>query len=296
MSTENIFDNSSPVIVINQATLLFKINKQNLISGNNNNNNKNVLIPVSQTEIFVTNITSNYVAYRSRITRKKYYTVEPSHFVIPPNSNIKVKITYYFSPREKFPPEGHKFRFEGVIIPNHLKNNDPKEIFDNYIANQNRIKGNSIKKIVEFIMDNNYNFSSSEEDIKLDLSQSLSSSSNFNPTASVYSNALGRSSVERPSRISLKSKKQENRLRSKKEFGEEETLDPDRLKEQCDRLQKEYDNNVRQLNEIKNKINSLGAKNKYRYIVPDVNFSTVNKKMIAIIFGMAFFLGFYLTK
>ena len=105
MSTDVLIDSSSPVITINQATLLFKINKQNLISQSNLSNH-NSLIPISQIELIITNITSNYVAYRARITRKKYYRVEPSHLVISPNSNLKVKITYYYNPNEVLEENG----------------------------------------------------------------------------------------------------------------------------------------------------------------------------------------------
>ena len=70
MSSDFILDTSSPVIIINQATLLFKINKQYMSSQINTAPN-NTLIPISQIEIFITNITSNYVAYRTRITKKK---------------------------------------------------------------------------------------------------------------------------------------------------------------------------------------------------------------------------------
>ena len=139
MSSDFILDTSSPVIIINQATLLFKINKQYMSSQINTAPN-NTLIPISQIEIFITNITSNYVAYRTRITKKKYYTVEPTHLVISPNSNIKVKIIFYFNPKEKFPPEGHKFRFEGIIIPNNMKNKDPKEIFNDFPQIKKRLK------------------------------------------------------------------------------------------------------------------------------------------------------------
>ena len=53
---------------------------------------------------------------------------------------------------------------------------------------------------------------------------------------------------------------------------------------------------MKELNEIKQKINDLNAKNKYRYIVPDINFSSINKKMFFILFGVSFLLGFFLTK
>lgn len=295
MSSQLLLDTSTPIIFTNKPTLEFKINKK-LLSSNLSTSKTNTLIPISETEIILTNLTSNYIVYRTRITRKKYYAVEPSHIVISPNSNIKVKITFYFNQKEKFPPEGHKFRFEGVVIPNNMKNRDSKEIFEEFISNKKQVKGNSIKKVVEFIFDDNYNYIPSSDDknnIRLDSSQT-SISSDFNPNASVYSNALGKS-MERPSKLSLRSKKTSGKLRGKKQGGSE-TFDPVKLKQECDRLQIDYDNNLKELNDIKQKISNLTAKNKFRYIVPDVNFSSVSCKMIAILFGTAFFLGFYLTK
>jgi hypothetical protein len=69
MASDLLLDTSSPIITINQATLIFKIN-ENYLSSQINNSPKNILIPISENEIIVTNITSNYIAYRSRITKK----------------------------------------------------------------------------------------------------------------------------------------------------------------------------------------------------------------------------------
>ena len=290
MATDILLDTSSPVITVNQATLLFKIN-ENYLSSQKNTAPKNVLIPISQTEIIITNITSNYVAYRTRITRKKYYAVEPSHLILCPNSNIKVNITYYFNPDDKFPPE-HKFRFEGIIIPNNMKNKDPREIFDDFAINKREVKGNSIKKNAEFIFDDNYEYNPpSVDNIRLNSSQTLNSVISES-NSSIYSNALGKS-MERPSRISLRNKNKTGKLRSQKEV---ETIDPIKLKNEYDKLKNEYDNNVKELDIIKRKINNINGKNKYRYIVPDINYSSLNTKIIVILFGTAFFLGFYLTK
>ena len=289
MSSDFPLDSSNPVITINQAILSFKINKQK-ISSQLNSALDNTLIPISQNEVLITNITSSFVAYRTRITRKKYYAVEPTHLVIPPNKNIKVKIIFYFNPKEKFPPEGHKFRFEGIIIPNNMKNKDAKEIFDELSANKKEVKGNSIRKVVEFIYDNNYDFDfSSIENFKDDLSRS--SNSIISSKESIYSNALSKS-TERRSKLALKSNKK-TKLRTIKE---NETLDPEKLKEECERLQIEYDKNVKEFNSLKEKINIFTNKNKFRYVVPDVQSSRLSNKNLAILFGISFFLGFYLTK
>ena len=289
MTSEILFDSSSPIITINQSSLIFKIN-QNYFSTQSQIPMSNVLTPLSQTEILLTNVSSSYIAYRTRLTKSKYYSVEPSHLILPPNSNITIKITFYHNLKLPFPPKEHKFKFEGIVIPNNMKRMDAWKIYEEFSKNKTEVKGNSIKKIAEFVYDNNYNPVFSENNSKLALSQSINNINEFNGTASIYTDALGKSN-EKPSRMVLKN--------VKKNLGEiykEEAADPVRLKQECENLENEYNNKLNELNEIKQKINNLNAKNKFRYVVPDVNFSSVNTKTILLLFGASFLLGFFLNK
>ena len=283
MSEEIIFDSSSPVITINQSSLIFKINQKYFQTQSQLPQNSNGLSPLSQTEILLTNLTSSYVAYRSRITKKKFYQVEPSHMILPPNSNITIKITFFHNFSLPFPPQGHKFRFEGIMIPNNMKRTDAWKIYEEFSKNKTEVKGNSIRKVAEFVFDNNYKANFSEENNKLEYSQSINNISDFNGTASIYTNALGKSN-ERPSRISLKNMKK--------------NLEGVYRGEAFDfmKIQNEYNDNLKELNDLKQKINELNAKNKFRYVVPDKDFSSVNKKMVILLFGVSFLLGFFLTK
>jgi len=283
MSEEIIFDSSSPVITINQSSLVFKINQKYFQTQSQLPQNSNSLFPLSQTEILLTNLTSSYVAYRSRITKKKFYQVEPSHMILPPNSNITIKITFFHNFSLPFPPQGHKFRFEGIMIPNNMKRTDAWKIYEEFSKNKTEVKGNSIRKVAEFVFDNNYKVKFSEENNKLEYSQSINNISDFNGTASIYTNALGKSN-ERPSRISLKNMKK--------------NLEGVYRGEAFDfmKIQNEYNDNLKELNDLKQKINELNAKNKFRYVVPDKDFSSVNKKMVILLFGVSFLLGFFLTK
>jgi len=290
MSSEIIFDSSSPIITINQSSLVFKINQNYFQTQSQIEVPPNTLSPLSHTELLLTNLTSSYVAYRARITKKKYYSVEPSHMVLPPNSNITIKITFYHNFKLPFPPKEHKFRFEGIVIPNNMKRMDAWKIYEEFSKNNTEVKGNSIRKIAEFIFDENYTQDFSEENPKLSFSQSINNIDDINGTASIYTNALGVSN-ERPSRISLKNTKK-NLVRINKE----ETVDPVKLKAECENMETEYNNNVKELNELKQKINNITAKNKFRYVVPDINFSSVNKKMVIMLFAASFLLGFFLTK
>ena len=117
--------------------------------------------------------------------------------------------------------------------------------------------------------------------------QNLGSSiADFNSKTTIYSNALNKSMEK--SYINRTSKLRGQRM--------EESIDLDKLKDECERLQNNYDNYVKELNSLKQKINNISSKNKFRYVVPNVNFSSVNKKILILLFGMSFFLGFYLTK
>jgi hypothetical protein len=283
MCEEIIFDSSSPVITINQSSLVFKINQKNFQTQSQLPQNSHSLSPLSQTEILLTNLTSSYVAYRSRITKKKFYQVEPSHMILPPNSNITIKITFFHNFSLPFPPQGHKFRFEGIMIPNNMKRTDAWKIYEEFSKNKTEVKGNSIRKVAEFVFDNNYKANFSEENNKLEYSQSINNISDFNGTASIYTNALGKSN-ERPSRISLKNMKK--------------NLEGVYRGEAFDfmKIQNEYNDNLKELNDLKQKINELNAKNKFRYVVPDKDFSSVNKKMVILLFGVSFLLGFFLIK
>jgi len=283
MSEEIIFDSSSPVITINQSSLVFKINQKNFQTQSQLPQNSNSLSPLSQTEILLTNLTSSYVAYRSRITKKKFYQVEPSHMILPPNSNITIKITFFHNFSLPFPPQGHKFRFEGIMIPNNMKRTDAWKIYEEFSKNKTEVKGNSIRKVAEFVFDNNYKANFSEENNKLEYSQNINNISDFNGTASIYTNALGKSN-ERPSRISLK-----NMKKNLEGVYRGEAFD-------FTKIQNEYNDNLKELNDLKQKINELNAKNKFRYVVPDKDFSSVNKKMVILLFGVSFLLGFFLTK
>jgi hypothetical protein len=173
-----------------------------------------------------------------------------------------------------------------------MKKMDAWKIYEQFSKDKTEVKGNSIRKVAEFIFDNNYNPNFDEAHKKIDISQSMNSINlnDFNGTASIYSNALGRSN-ERPSRIALK-----NMKKNMRDVNKEETFNPMNLKDECEKLENDYNNYLKELNEIKQKINDLNAKNKYRYIAPDINFSSINKKMFFILFGVSFLLGFFLTK
>lgn len=159
MSSELNIDSSSPEIIkTDNKDLIFKINKK-LISkalekGNTNLNNFHI---TSECNIKIQNISNNYVAIRIRTTKKYSYSVDPIYTIIPPKNFKNIKIIYHSNTSQEIAPKGHKFKFEGFIIKDEEKNNSNiLELFQKYIKSKNQVKGNTIKKNVIFVEDNNY--------------------------------------------------------------------------------------------------------------------------------------------
>ena len=87
--------------------------------------------------------------------------MEPTYSIIAPNTFEKIKILYYIKPGEEISSQGHKFRFEGIIIEQKEKNTkNIFGLFQQYIQKGTVVKGNAIIKTVNFIYDNNFIISS----------------------------------------------------------------------------------------------------------------------------------------
>ena len=164
MSSELKIDTSSQIIKINSRSLVFKINPKTLsekLKSEKEKNNLNKYILISECFIKIENISTNYVAIRVRTTKKYCYNVEPTYSIIAPNTFEKIKILYYIKSGEEISSQGHKFRFEGIIIGQKEKNTkNIYGLFQQYIQKGIVVKGNSIIKNVNFIYDNNFMISS----------------------------------------------------------------------------------------------------------------------------------------
>lgn len=286
MSTELLLDSSIPIIKLNKPILTFRINTNSI--NNQKNNSSEDLILIGECEINVTNITSNNVALRVRTTKKKLYTVEPNFCTLLPNSAIKIIISAYSHRNDEINSKGHKFRFEGIIIPKNLIGSDTKEIFAELTKNQRQVKGNSIKRVVEFITDN----SPPQNDIDITKSiDNIQNENNLSMSQSIYSVALQKSG-ERPVRISLKSRNKDNDINNINM--NIETPSPNNLKEDCEKLQKENEKFNKELEEIKSKLNVIDFENKYKN--SDQKTSKISAKFLGIILLVSIFIGFYLTK
>lgn len=277
MSSELKLDSSSQIIKINNRSLVFKINKSTLsekikISKEKNNTSKHILL--SECFIKVENISANYVALRVRTTKKYYYNVDPTYSIIAPNTFEKIKILYYIKPGEEITSEGHKFRFDGIILEQKEKNTkNIFGLFQQYIQKGITVKGNSIIKNVNFIYDDNFIISSKSTIIK-DSTKNKGSNNEVHKRTSIKDI------------FNLKSQLEQE------------------IKE-CDELRNTHKNLMRQLNEKGIDINSyLNNQNsslkdyfiQLKELIINIKNSKLYSGALITLFLFSAYFGFYLTK
>ena len=277
MSSELKIDTSSQIIKINSRSLVFKINQKTLsekLKTEKEKNNLNKYILISECFIKIENISTNYVALRIRTTKKYCYSVEPTYSIIAPNTFEKIKILYYIKPGEEISSQGHKFRFEGIIIEQKEKNTkNIFGLFQQYIQKGIVVKGNAIIKTVNFIYDNNFIISSKSTRV---------SDSN--------KNKISNSDVHKKTSL-------------KDIFNLKSQLEQE-IKE-CDELRNAHKNLMRQLNEKGIDIdfylnnNNSSLKDYFiqlKQIIINIKNSKIYSGVIIALFLFSAYYGFYLTK
>ena len=159
MTDLNITDSSTELFKIDKQKIIFQINRNN--SNNNNfisqnaSNSSHNPINLGQTSLNVINLSSEYLAFRAKTTKKQYYLVYPAYSVIFPNKTKKIDLGYYGKEGEIISDKGHRFKFEAFVIPEDKKDQDPRIIFKTYITNKTPVKATLIKLDVKLIEDNN---------------------------------------------------------------------------------------------------------------------------------------------
>lgn len=144
-SPELVFDNSKEVFQLDRQTISFKLNIENI-----SESEPLKLDLKSETEIKITNLTDNFLAFRVKTTKKLYYSVNPTYCVIPSKEIKSIKIIFLIKEGEIPKLHGHKFKFEAFIINENEKDKDPKDLFSEYIKKGAPVTGNSHKTFVQF--------------------------------------------------------------------------------------------------------------------------------------------------
>ena len=289
-------DSSSEVFTIDKQILQFNINP-NISSIDNENSSKKNIHPVSSCSIVVTNLTDNYIAFRSKTTKKDLYVVNPPYTIIKPNNNQQILIEFYMKHKNLPNREGHKFKFEGIVIDDSDINKPPKKIFEEKIANKIQVKGNTCKRNVEFIEDDNYDYHQKPQNIP---NNSVSESINLSRN-SLYQ------SVNDTYQSKLKGvSKNFNDSNINNDFDELKNLkiEYNKLKNKISELNTEYNilkNKIEQqkninVNNNNNKSSNSVINSKFNYVPPDSKEIKLPEPIAAIVCFIALMIGFFLTK
>lgn len=145
MSSELIIDNSKEVFKLDKEIISFNLNTENLSEEEPIKSSLN-----SKNEIKITNLTEDYLAFRTKTTKKLYYCVQPTYCIIPPKEIKSISITFYLKEGEIPKLHGHKFKFEGFIISESEKDKEAKDLFNEYTLKNSPVVGNSHKTFVHF--------------------------------------------------------------------------------------------------------------------------------------------------
>ena len=305
MSDELIMDTSKEIFKINKDILDFIINpsiiKQlsNLPSGNKK--------PLSYIEIIISNITSEYIIIRVKSNKKEKFSVKPSHLVIKPNSEEKIKIIYYHKIGHKLHNNDYyKFKFEGFIINENEKNLDMKEIFNIYIQKKIKVFGNIIKINSKFTEEINVSdLDIIKEDDKDILRESTNSSilnsqqsdisilSKYSVPESFKESEINNNMVKLSELIINNNKNEEL---SDKEKLEKLKKEFNNLKEEIEKLKKNEDLLNKSIKLEKNKKNIIPDSEKFRFNVPIIKEKPFSRNILIGIFIFSALIGFYLVK
>jgi hypothetical protein len=295
-----IMDSSSEVFTIDKQNLQFNINP-NISSMDNDNSSKSSIHPVSSCSIVVTNLTDNYIAFRSKTTKKDLYVVNPPYTIIKPNNNQQILIEFFMKHKSLPNREGHKFLFERIVINDSDINKPPKKIFEEVITNKIQVKGNTCKRKVEFIEDNKYDYHQIPQNIP---NNSVSESINLSRN-SVYQ------SVNDTYQSKLKASKNFNDSNINNDFDELKNLKTEynKLKNKISELNTEYNilknkieqqKNININNNNNNNNNNKSSNNvinsKFKYIPPESKEIKLSEQLTAIICFISLLIGFFLTK
>ena len=297
MSQDLIMDVSKEIFKLNKDILLFKIDPLNLnkLSSYSSKHFSDHIKPLSEEEIIITNLTSEYLAFRVKTTKKENYAVNPTYCIISPNENKVISFLFYNKLGGKLDSKGHKFKFEGFIIPESRKNEDIKELFYDYIKKGNKVVGNSQKRYVRFSEGNN------EENNSL-LNSNRSILSNYTIAENKKNTLLNDIIKEKEDENIKLSDDIENRrdggliMEQNKEKFESLKKEYNNLKDQVDNLKRNEELLNKRINSEKNQKKPTQGSIKFNYKVPQSKEQKLSVNLLIGLFLVASLIGFYLTK
>ena len=299
MSHELIMDISKELFKLDKDVLEFVISASMISKLSSVPTRASHLRPLSELKLTITNLTSEYIAFRIKTTKKDYYAVEPTYGVLTPNGEQKIKITYYGKTGVKPNSKDHKFRVEGFIIPEEQKNETIKDLFQEYIKKEIKVSGNSIKLHAKFTEEDNANDKINElEPVKEEEKEILRES--VVSTSSAYTVPEGqKSSLEDNNSLRLSDLISNNN--NKSDLSDKEKLENlkneyNQLKEEVENLKRNEETLNKKIRNEKNKKNIVPQSEIFRFNVPEVKEKPFSRNILIGIFVFSALIGFYLIK
>ena len=307
MAKELIMDVSKELFKLDKDCLHFIINSATISKLSSSPTHSSHLKPLSETEITATNLTSDYLGFRVKTTKKENYSVVPTYSVLNPNGNQTFRIVYYNKSEKLTDTIKSKFLFEGIVIPEEQKNEPLKELFQDYIKKEIKVFGNSIKLSSKITLEENLNENTDNkandvnnkvEDVKEEEKEILresviSSASNYTipegPKSTLELNNSVRLSdliVNNNSKVELTDKQQLEYL--KKEYNQ--------LQEEVDNLKKNEELLHQKIKNERNKKVTVPESELFRMKLPEVKEKPLSRNMLIAILVFSALIGFYLIK
>ena len=303
MSRDLIMNTSRELFKLDKDHIIFKINPSNMSKLSSHASlHSSGLKPLSDVDLNITNLTSDYLAFRTKTTKKENYVVNPTYYIVPPKSTFSVNLIFYNKPGQILDPKGHKFKFEGFIIPESQKENDAKDLFNKYISEGTKVIGYYQKRNIQFFDENSQEGSNLRENNNL-----------YNSGLSVYSEA---NNSKKSTLLMDKIQEKEVGLNNIKlsdilvdKSGENFGMDNNKerleiLKKEYNQLKEQLDNLKRNENLLSNRIKneknksktSEGYSDKFKYKVVESKEKKLSTNTLITIFACSILVGFYLVK
>ena len=143
MSLDSLMDTSKEIFKLDKEIVDFNIDLSKFEESSSP-------VALSETQISITNLTDNYLAFRTKTTKKTLYAVNPNSCIISPNEVKTLNIILYSVPGEKIETKKHRFLFEGFVINENEKDKAVKDLFVEYQNRGNKIIGNIQKRSVKY--------------------------------------------------------------------------------------------------------------------------------------------------
>lgn len=300
MSHELIIDASKELFTLDKDILSFRFN-QSILSKLSSHSSSH-LQALSEENIRVTNLTSDYLAFRTKTTKKEYYSVDPTYCIISPNGQQVLNFVFYNKVGAKLDPKNHKFKFEGFIIPESEKDEDAKNLIQNYIKSGTKVVGWIKKCHSQFIEENDEgnNLRANNDTLGKSTSSILS---NYTVPEDKKFNPLLMEKIQEKEEENLRlsdiieNKNSGNILdASNKEKLENLKLKYAQLKGELENLKRNEELLKQRIYNEKNKRNEIPGANKFIFKVPEIKGKKLSRNLLIYIFALSVLIGFYLVK